>query len=322
MGYWDRSRFPRLKRIVFDNTLSHKEAVELVKTGEGRIDLVTDLSPVETLRVAQSPFATVVKNRGALMTVLGQFNMLKDGSPWRDVRLRRAANLAVNRGDLIQYGARGNGVAIPALVPVQEFGHDPALAAHPFDPVKARDLLREAGHPDGLGLSLLASEELEAQATVVSKMLERVGFKVDLKVLDPDTFNKKTTLPLLDQPAAKQTWDIALLANLDAFNFPPYLIYQQFALDGPNDWVVEQPELRRLYDEVLRTVDRDKQQALLRQMERHTHEQAYFLFLYNPIQLYAVNKAVRFAPSVANLSFVETSVTDQHWSVRKAAAKP
>jgi ABC-type transport system substrate-binding protein len=33
--YWDHSRFPRLKRIIFDNTLSQKDAVELVKTGKG-----------------------------------------------------------------------------------------------------------------------------------------------------------------------------------------------------------------------------------------------------------------------------------------------
>src|SRR5215510_9126479 len=97
LDYWDHSRFPRLQRIVFDNTLSQKEAVELVKTGEGRVDLVTELSPLETLRVAESPFATVVKNRGSLMTVLGFFNMRKVDSPWRDIRLRQAVNVAINR---------------------------------------------------------------------------------------------------------------------------------------------------------------------------------------------------------------------------------
>ena len=52
-------------------------------------------------------------------------------------------------------------------------------------------------------------------------------------------------------------------------------------------------------------------------MERHTHDQVYFLFLYNPIQLYAVNKAVEFVPYVTRFSLAEISVTDQHWSVRK-----
>ena len=308
-------------RIVFDNTLSQKDAVELVKSSEGRVDLVTELSPLETLRVAQSPFATVVKSRGSLMTVFGQFNMRKAGGPWRDARLRQAVNYAINRADLIQYGAKGNGVVIPALIPAQEFGHDPSLSAYPFDPAKARDLLREAGYPNGLAITLITPEDLEAQATVVSKMLEQVGLTVEVQILDPGTYNKKTLLSGLDQPAEKQTWDIALTGQLDVQNFPAYNLYHWFALDGPSDWVDEQPELRQLYEQVLRTVDREKQRAIFQQMERHTHDQAYFLFLYNPVQLYAVNTGVQFVPYVANLIFAESSVSGQHWSVRKGAEK-
>jgi len=66
LDYWDPTRRPRLHRIVFDNTIEQRDAVELVKTVEGRVDVVTELSPLETLRVAQSAFATVVKTRGPL----------------------------------------------------------------------------------------------------------------------------------------------------------------------------------------------------------------------------------------------------------------
>ena len=69
------------------------------------------------------------------------------------------------------------------------------------------------------------------------------------------------------------------------------------------------------------TVDREQQQALLRQMERHTRDQAYFLFLYNPIKLYAVNKAVEFIPYVSTLlNLGATGVMAEHWSVRKQKA--
>jgi peptide/nickel transport system substrate-binding protein len=321
--YWDHSRFPRLKRIVFDNTLSQKDAVELVKTGEGRVDLVTELSPLETLRVAQSPFAKVVKNRDNLGSLFGQFNMLKTGSPWRDVRLRQAVNVAINREDLIRYATKGNGVTIPALLPVQSFGHDPDLAPYAFDPDKARHLLREAGYADGLALTMIASEDLEVQATVVSKMLEQVGFKMELQILDTAAFIRKTFLSSLEQPPEEQTWDIALTSTGDVNNFPVYLLYHDYVLGGPWDWVSEEPELRQLYEQVLGTVDRERQQALIRQMERHTRDHAYFLFLYNPIQLYAANKAVTFVPYVTTrLILTETAVTDQHWSVRQDAIKP
>ncbi len=83
-----------------------KDAVELVKTGEGQVDVVTELRPLDTLKVAKSPFAKVVKSRGALTTVLGMFNMRKEGSPWRDVRLRRAANYGRIRFGTVKQNAQ------------------------------------------------------------------------------------------------------------------------------------------------------------------------------------------------------------------------
>jgi peptide/nickel transport system substrate-binding protein len=318
LDYWDRDRFPRVQRIVFDNTLSQKESVELVKSSEGRVDLVTGLSPLETLRVAQSPFAAVVKNRGALVTVFGQFNMRKTGSPWHDVRLRQAVNYAINREDLIRYATKGNGEIIPALIPIRGYGYDPDLVPYAFEPTTARRLLQEAGYAAGLSLTLIASDDLAVQATVVSKMLEHVGFQVDLQVLDPGAYNRQTDLNHLEQPAEQQPWDMALRSFFDRPNFPVLWFYYNFAVDGPNDWVSEQPGLRRLYAQVLSSVDREQQQALIRQMERHSRDHAYFLFLYNPIGLYAVNKAVQFVPYVSPLlNLTETSVTEQHWSVRK-----
>jgi peptide/nickel transport system substrate-binding protein len=320
--YWDKTRLPRLHRIVFDNTIEQRDAVELVKTVEGRVDVVTELSPLETLQVAQSAFAKVVKKRGASVSLFGMFNMRKATSPWRDVRLRQAANLAINREDLIRYATKGNGVIIPALLPAQAFGYDPALAPYAFAPDQTRTLLREAGHPDGLSLILIAPEALRVQATVVSKMLEQGGFRVDLQILDPVTHGQRTNISYLEQPPEQQTWDIALTSNIpDVVNFQMYTFYHQFALDGQYDWVLEQPELRQLYEQVLGTVDREQQQALIHQMERHTRDQAYFLFLYNPIKLYAVNKAVEFVPYVSTtLTFDATGVTAEHWSVRKQKA--
>jgi len=151
------------------------------------------------------------------------------------------------------------------------------------------------------------------QATVVSKMLEQVGLTVELQMLDASTYNAKTNLGHLDQPPEQQRWDLALRTALDVVSFPALIFYNLFALDGANDWVGEEPELHQLYEQFLSTVDGEQQQGLIRQMERHTHDQAYFLFLYNPIGLYAVNKAVEFVPHVTTLlDLTEVSVTEQH----------
>ncbi len=312
MAHWCHAR---LQRIVFNNTLSHKEAVERVKNDDGRVDLVTDLSPLETFRVAQSPAAQVVKKRRSATTVFSFFNGRKAGSPWHDVRLRQAVNYAIHREDLIRYATKGYGEIIPALLSPKALGYDPALTPYPFDPEQARHLLRDAGYPDGLPVTLIAPEDLTVQATVVSKMLEQVSFTVTLHVFNSAVYPRKTVLNYLDQPAEEQTWDIALTRLDGRINFPAFHTYQYFALGGPFDWGSEPPELQRLYEQVLRTVDHGQQRLLLQQMEQYTH--ALFLFLYNPIDLYAVNKAVAFVPyQTGILNLTETSVTDEHWSIR------
>src|SRR5262249_44442106 len=159
-------------------------------------------------------------------------NMRKTGSPWQDVRLRQAVNLAINREDLIRYAAKGNGVIIPALISAQEFGHDPTLVPYPFDPAQTRHLLHAAGYPNGLPVTLIATNDLEVPATVVSKMLEHAGFQVALQILDPAAYNRQTLIGRLEQPPEQYAWDIALTAPSDSDNFPVINFYNRFALDG------------------------------------------------------------------------------------------
>jgi peptide/nickel transport system substrate-binding protein len=158
------------------------------------------LSPLDTLQVAQSPFAKVVKNRGTLTTVFGLFNMRKTASPWQDIRLRQAVNHAINREDLIRYATRGNGLTIPAVIPVNGFGYNPALTPYPFDPPATRRLLQEAGYPNGLAMTIVAPQALVIQATVISKILEQVGLAVDLQLLEPAAYNRRVQLGHLEHP--------------------------------------------------------------------------------------------------------------------------
>ncbi|NIO10005.1 MAG: hypothetical protein GTO40_19170 [Deltaproteobacteria bacterium] len=65
------------------------------------------------------------------------------------------------------------------------------------------------------------------------------------------------------------------------------------------------------------TVDEGAQDEKMRQIEQYIYERAYAVFIYSPLNLYAVNKEVNFVPQKSlYLRLKETSVTDNHWSVR------
>jgi len=81
----------------------------------------------------------------------------------------------------------------------------------------------------------------------------------------------------------------------DPINFPVFELYTTLALNGHADWVIEEPELRQLYEQACApyigaAAGVDPPDGT------DTPGQAYFLFLYNPLGLYAVNKAVEFVP--------------------------
>jgi peptide/nickel transport system substrate-binding protein len=258
------------------------------------------------------------------VTVLGLFNTRKADSPWHDLRLRQAVNYAINREDFLRYAAKGNGVLVPALLPPGTLGFDATLPPYPFDPTAARLLLREAGPPEGLSLTLIAPEELAVQATVVSKMIEQVGITVQQQLLNRVDFHQATNQHWFvahrnrQQPVPWPTWDIALMdVRAGKGQHSPIILYYDYVFGGGHDWVDEAPALRQLHMQLRHTGEAAQQQAIAAQMERHTRDQASFLFLYAPLQLYAVNKEVTFAPHPSGLLWLSTtSVTDQRWSVR------
>ena len=72
-----------------------------------------------------------------------------------------------------------------------------------------------------------------------------------------------------------------------------------------------------MWKDMAKTVDSEAQEEKIRQLVRYVYDQAYQVFIYSPLTLYAVNKEVNFIPQKYQfLVLKETSVTDSHWSVR------
>jgi ABC-type transport system substrate-binding protein len=100
--------------------------------------------------------------------------------------------------------------------------------------------------------------------------------------------------------------------NTPASYFPYY-----FLKEGEWRWTKYDPEYEKMWKKMAGTVDREVQEGLIREMEQYIYDRAYLLFIYSPITLYAANKNLNFVPYKSGLiRLKETSVTDNHWSVR------
>ncbi|MFW5838039.1 MAG: ABC transporter substrate-binding protein, partial [Desulfovibrionaceae bacterium] len=124
--------------------------------------------------------------------------------PFSDPRVRKAVNLAVNRGDLVKYVLEGVGEAATTLYPPMVYWANDKLAGFPYDPAEARKLLDEAGWVDADGdgirekggkalkIKLVTYPEraaLPPTAEVMQAQLREAGFDVELVVTQVDAAN-------------------------------------------------------------------------------------------------------------------------------------
>jgi hypothetical protein len=83
-------------------------------------------------------------------------------------------------------------------------------------------------------------------------------------------------------------------------------------------WIEYDPVYEKMWKDMGKTVDKDVREGKIRQLIQHLHDRACALFIYSPLMLYAVNKEVIFVPQKNGfLRLKETSVTNNHWSVRE-----
>ncbi len=192
------------------------------------------------------------------------------------------------------------------------------MTLYTYDTTRARALLAEAGYPDGFEVNIITVESWKLETQIMKRMLERIGLKVKFDVLTFPEYWRKVYIPLLDKPPEEQDWDIAFYCQYDYWGHTGAAILSYGLLeDGQLRWIEYDPVYEKMWKEMARTVDNDAQEEMIRQMVHYIYNRDYYLFIYSPLSLYAVNKEVNFVPQKGRLlRLKETSVTDNHWSVR------
>ena len=160
----------------------------------GEVDFLQDVPAQDVARLKADEHLMVKSGLENRTIFLGldvgsevlRHSSVKDRNPLADARVREALALAIDRDAIRKAVMRGLSSPTGILAPPFVNGYTEALAAFPkADPARARQLLAEAGYPQGFTLTLDAPNDRyvndEAIATAVAGFLGRIGVKVTVQ---------------------------------------------------------------------------------------------------------------------------------------------
>jgi len=284
--YWLKGA-PASEGLVFKFIPVEKQVEALLK---GEVDVVTDVPGTETLRVMRSTTAAVIKKE-SYYTPASSLNA--HSGPLADRRVRQALNYAVDREELIRYDVQGNGKALATLTMPGEAGHDPALKPYPFDPRKARRLLKEAGLEKGFSLKALVKVQGMRTMKIIAKHLSRVGVEVEIH---------PTTDAVAVSDMAKLPWDW-IFANCPDPMSHSFFVQSIFLSSLSPFSVTGDARYDGLLARMVEASEPSMQEVRGRELDRYMHEEALSLFTYQRIKTYGVRRGVRFVPWVTGMPY-------------------
>jgi peptide/nickel transport system substrate-binding protein len=160
----------------------------------GEMDIVIDPAVQDLDRLRQAPAVQVQQGNGLGAQFLGfdhgrdklNHGQAGEKNPFKDARVREAFRLAIDKEAIKTKVLRGMASVNRALFTPAVDGYDKEFdKPTPYDPAKAKALLKDAGYPDGFTVELDCSSQQPADSIcqAVTSMLARIGVKVDYRPL-------------------------------------------------------------------------------------------------------------------------------------------
>lgn len=199
--YWGaKPAWARVTERVIDN-----DAARVAALLAGDVDLIDDVPPNDVPHLQKMPGIKVFEQRSDRVMFLQPNTRLErlplatgaDGqplsvNPLRDVRVRRAISLAIDRVNLAARGFEGHAIPATQLVPEGFGGYDAALPVLKYDPEEARRLLAEAGYPKGFGMTIACSNNRYVSdarvCQILGQMLQKIGLNMKVEALPGSVF--------------------------------------------------------------------------------------------------------------------------------------
>lgn len=277
---------PKLDKLEYRFIAEPSTAVAELQAG--RVDLVIPPTvPIGMIpTIAGDSKLRVVSVSGPSVDAL-RFNT-KSGIT-KDVRVRQAMIMAVDRDTIIKTILAGQAAPIASFQGKLSFGFDPALKPMPYDPAKAKALLKAAGVKRGAQIQIDVrgnDATLNEAAQAVSGYLQAVGIQAAIKpyetnVLLNDIIPSGKTGAMFQQKWGGWTFD---------YDNTAYAMYHTGQKWNPYE---SDPKLDEMLESQRSLTDRGKREKILQSIARYVADRALEMPLYNVNAIYGVSKRVK-----------------------------
>ena len=254
----------QIERLEFRFIADPSSAVAALLSGD--LDAYPGMPAPETLAQFEAdPRFTV-----AVGTTNGEVILALNHSkpPFDDLRVRRAISHALDRQEIIDGAYYGYGEPIGTFFPP----HDPAYvdltSAYPLDHDAAKALLAEAGHPDGLAVSLRLPPFPYARRSgeIIQSQLAKIGVTANIENVEWAFW--------IGEVFREKNYDMTIIAHTEANDLG------NFARGPDYYWGYDNPEFNALWDAIRAEADPARRDALLQDAQRMVTEDAVHGFLF------------------------------------------
>ena len=263
------------------------EKPEALITGlqSGALDVVAHLSSDQTAQLDENEF-TIAEGSMNLVQALYLNNAEK---PFDDVRVRQALCYAIDKQAVIDLAFDGYGTPLgTSMFPSFSKYYDEELTDYYTPDVeKAKELLAEAGYPDGFDMTITVPSNYTPHvntATVIVELLREIGVNATVDPVDWNTW--------LEDVYGNRQFQ-STITGLTSDNMTARKLLERFGSDVDNNFTnYNNAEYDEILAQALTETDDEKQVELYRQLERNLTENAANVYLQDMADLVAVRNGL------------------------------
>jgi peptide/nickel transport system substrate-binding protein len=220
-GYWQKGK-PYLDGVKWTNIADPLTREMALKSGELDVAIILDSQNIKKLendgfvnsRIGQSGASTLVPDSK------------NPNSPWSKLKVRQAAQYAIDTEAIARDVWKGEAQPGKQWVYKGHWGYNPAVKGYPYNPAKARQLLTEAGYPNGFKTKLTYQKGFYELGVIAAQgYLKAVGIDMELDGTQPGRWN---TL------AMGGNWDGLIFGS--ASGDPELLALMDVRMSGIGNW--------------------------------------------------------------------------------------